>query len=251
MMANARTFFRGGFAHHLATQGVELFALDFRGHGESVPPHPESDRGWCFDDYVELDLPAAVAAVCRAARIDSSELCYLGHSLGGLAGLAAFGTGTVPAPRRLSLWATAVWLPGQRGSRLRRTVMRTYLWSSLPFGFAPIRALRLGTDNEPRSYVEQIAGWAMGGRWTSRTGVDYMRSLAEIDAPALAVCGEGDRLCTPRDAAVLVDRLPRGRTLRRVGRAHGDPLDPDHFELLSRPELSQVWTETAAFFTET
>ena len=247
MMANGRYF--GALSRHFAAQGIECFALDFRGHGQSVPPHPERGRGWCFDDYVELDLPAAIAAVCRECAIAPDELCYVGHSLGGLVGLAAFGTGTAPAPGRVWLVATSVWLPGPRGRRLRRGVMRAYLMASVPLGYAPVRALELGTDNEPRSYIEQLAGWALGGRWTSRTGIDYLPFLRRVDSPVFAACGDGDRLCTDRDARVLLDRLPGRLPLRRVGRRSGDPLDPDHFQLVTRPELARLWTEAAEFFT--
>ncbi len=248
MMASGRTLWR--VAEHLASEGVEAFVLDFRGHGDSVPPRAESDRGWCFDDYVELDLPAAAATAAGEAGIAPDELCHVGHCLGGLAALAAVGTGTLPQPRRLSLWATSVWLPGPRGSRLRRALMRAFLLSCLPLGYSPIRALRLGSDNEPRSYVEQMVGWATGARWTSRTGVDYMALLARVRAPVWAVTGDRDRTCSAADARVLLERLPGARPLRRVGVAQGDSVDADHFGMLARRELAPLWSELAQFLAE-
>ena len=112
MMANGN-YFERGFAQHLASRGIAVYVLDWRGHGASRPPHPQRDR-WAFEDYVERDLPAAVDAVAADAGVDPEDLVYLGHSLGGLVGLAGFSTRTARRPRRISLWATSLWLPGPK-----------------------------------------------------------------------------------------------------------------------------------------
>jgi pimeloyl-ACP methyl ester carboxylesterase len=238
MMARG-AYFERRFAPHLARRGIEVYVLDWRGHGESVPPSPRTEQ-WGFDDYVELDLPAAVAAVCARAAIGADELCYLGHSLGGLVGVAAIGTGVVPAPRLLSLWATSVWLPGPRGPLARRAIMRGYRLAARPLGFAPIRLLRAGTDDEPRGYVDDLTGWAASGRWTSRIGVDYLAAAESITAPCWAVTGAGDRLSSVEDARVIASSIP-GCDLRVVGRASGDGVDPDHFTLFSAETLAPLW----------
>jgi len=249
MMASGGYFHRDGrsFAAHLAAAGVEVHVLDWRGHGDSVPPSPRDRVGWCFDDYVELDLPAAIGATCAAAGIAPGELVYLGHSLGGLVGLAAFGTGAAPMPGRASFWATSVWLPGPRGSLTRRAALELYRLLSLPRGYAPVRRLRAGTDDEPRRYVEQLAGWGRTGRWTSRTGTDYLAAIAEVTCRSIAVTGAADRLCRPSDAAALSARLPACAPLRVVGRASGDAADPDHFTLFTRAELRPLWDELVQF----
>ncbi|HUH00827.1 MAG TPA: alpha/beta fold hydrolase [Kofleriaceae bacterium] len=240
MMARG-AYFERRFAPHLAARGIEVYVLDWRGHGESVPPSPRRER-WGFDDYVEFDLPAAVGAVCDRAGIAAGELCYLGHSLGGLVGLAGIGTGVVPAPRLLTLWATSVWLPGPTGPGSRRAIMAIYRAATRPLGFAPIRALRLGTDDESRGYVEDLTGWAASGRFTSRTGIDYLEAAASITAPAWAVTGAGDRLSSVADARAITARLP-ACALRVVGRAHGDAIDADHFTLFTAAALAPLWDE--------
>ena len=247
MMANG-SYFERGFAQHLAGRGVDVYVLDWRGHGESRPPHPRRDH-WVFEDYVERDLPAAMNAVAADAAVDVEDLVYLGHSLGGLAGLAGFSTRTAPRPRRVTVWATSVWLPGPSGPWRRRAMMRFYRYAARPLGYAPVRALRLGTDDEQRGYVDQLTGWAASGRWTSSAGEDYTAALEGLAITTWGVNGDGDRLCIAPDAQILLDRLPGALPLRRAGTAQGDALDPDHFSLFTKTELSPLWDELVEFAT--
>ncbi|HVK78655.1 MAG TPA: alpha/beta fold hydrolase [Kofleriaceae bacterium] len=246
MMADGRYFHAGGdgFAAALAGHGLDVFVLDWRGHGASKPPDPRRDR-WSFDDHVAVDLPAALAAVARAAGCAPADVGVLGHSLGGLVTLAALGTGVVRV-RRLVLAATSVWLPGTRGPWARRALIRLYGGVAAALGHAPIRRLRLGSEDEQAGYVGQLTGWARTGRWTSLGGVDYLAALAAVDVPAWAVVGAGDRLCRPADADAIRARVRGAPPLRVVGRAAGDALDPDHFTLFTRPTMAPVWAEIAA-----
>lgn len=267
MMTDGRYFGarRPGFAGALAARGVEVFVADFRGHGRSVPPtagrggrarysvprgttqattsggswSPRGQGDWSFDDLVELDLPAIVGACAKAAACAPSELVLLGHSLGGLVSCAALGTGRIPAPKRLLLAATAVWL-GETARR--RALMMAYRGITALVGRAPIRALRLGTADEARTYVAQLTGWARTARWTSLRGVDYGEALSHITTPTHAFTGAKDWMCRPKDAEAITLRIATCAPLRIVGRAFGDPLDPDHFELFTRPELGELWS---------
>lgn len=241
MMVHGRYFEKVGFAAALAGQGLDVFVLDWRGHGESKPPTPKGGT-WTFDDYATLDLPAALSTVAATAGCRASDVAVLGHSLGGLVTLAALGTGVVRV-RRVLLAATSVWLHGAHGPWQRRATMRVYDGVARALGYAPIKRLGFGSEDEPASYVAQLAGWARTGRWTSRDGIDYLASLAQVNVPASAIVGTGDRLCSPADASVLTRRLPRPVSMRVVGRAHGDSFDPDHFTLFTRE--SPVWLEIA------
>lgn len=250
MMANSSYLASGpdhGFAGHLSRAGLDVFLLDWRGHGRSQPRTLRAHNEWCFDDYVERDLPAAVALVCKVAGVAPAELVHSGHSLGGLVALAAVATGTVAKPRALALWSTSLWLSGPRGSRRRRAIMGLYDLVSRPLGYAPVRALGLGSENEPRGYVRQLASWTRSGTWQSREGVDYLAAIGRIDTRVMAICGLGDRLCLPADAEVLRARLSGAAPLRRVGVVQGDALDADHFTLFTRPALAPLWDELVDF----
>lgn len=245
MMTDGRYFGArraGSFAHELAGGGYDVFVPDFRGHGRSRPPTAGPDD-WSFDDLVELDLPAIVAACARAADCEASELVLLGHSLGGLVTTAALGVRAIPPPRLVLLPATTVWLLGPRGDRRRRAVMAAYRHVTALLGRAPIRALRIGSSDEAATYVRQLTGWTRAGRWTSLRGLDYLAQLATIETPVVPFVGAGDWMCTPADARGFAARLPNAAPLRVVGVHHGDALDPDHFGLFTQPALRPLWRE--------
>ena len=244
MMTDGRYFGarrEDGFATVWTEAGYDVYVPDFRGHGRSVPPVAGTDD-WSFDDLVEFDLPAIIAAVADSAKLRPSQLVILGHSLGGLVLTAALGIDRVPAPRRVLLASTAVWLTGADGPLGRRAVMTAYRGVTALFGKAPIRALRAGTADEAATYVHQLTGWTRSARWTSLRGLDYGAALRTIRAPVIPFVGAGDWMCTPADASGFAGQIPNAQALRVIGTASGDALDPDHFQLFTRHELRPVWS---------
>jgi len=228
MMTDGR-YFRG-FAAALADDGHDVLVADFRGHGRSQPL-PD----WSFDDLVELDLPALVAA----AACPPDELVICGHSLGGLVTIAALGTGRIPPPRAVLLPATSVWLLGKAGPWRRRLLMSAYRHVTRLAGKAPIRALRMGTADEAATYIHQLTGWTRSARWTSLRGIDYLAAARTIRVPVAPLVGDADWMCTPRDAAGFAAHLPDARPLEIVPGC-------DHFALLTRSELAPRWCELIA-----
>jgi predicted alpha/beta hydrolase len=230
------------FAAALANAGFDVYVADFRGHGRSRPPYAKGGN-WSFDDLVDLDLPAIVTAAATTAGCTASELSILGHSLGGLVSCAALGTGRIPAPKKLVLAATSVWL----GETMpRKALMRVYRGVTSILGHAPIRRLRVGDADESADYVDQLTGWARDGRWLSRQGLDYQATLRTITVPTFSFTGASDWMCKPRDAEAIIAHIPSSEALRVVGVKQGDTLDPDHFELFTRPELTTLRGEVAS-----
>jgi len=234
-----------GFASAMAERGLDCFVLDFRGHGLSDRPA----RGWTLEDYVQRDLPVAIERIEQATGLPPGAITWIGHSLGGLVSLAALSTRVVPAPRALVLATTNIW---RHPPLSRRIFIEAFDASARLFGRAPIRALRLGTDDEPASYVGQLAGWVRSGRFTSADGaVDYDAGLGSIALPVLSVVGRGDLLCRPEDARDLTDRLRAAHVEEIVvGRRDGFALDATHFTLWTSGRARPLWDRIARFCAE-
>ena len=216
MMTDGRYFRR--FATALAAAGYDVLVPDFRGHGKSGLRAGRDD--WSFDDLVELDLPAIIAA----ADHDPRDLVLLGHSLGGLVTTAALGIGAIPPPRMLLLPATSVWLLGPDGPFVRRAMMSVYRNVTAALGRAPIRALRIGNADEAASFVRQLTGWTRAAQWTSLRGVDYLAAMRSITTRVVPVVGDADRLCSVDDARGFAARFSNAAPLHVVPKA-------DHFTL--------------------
>jgi predicted alpha/beta hydrolase len=210
MMAHAG--YLGRFAEAAALAGWDAYTLDFRGHGRSRPPAPRRP-GWGFDVYVDEDLPAAVRAVLETSG--ASSYAYVGHSLGGLAGVAAFATGRAPVPSKLLLVTASPWTNG--GLR-KRAVAALLVLLSRPLGFLPARPFGLGAD-EPHAYLTDLRRWVETRAWRSREGTDYLAAASELRVPTLVLRGREDWMVGAAEARILAERL----------RAEVRVVDGDHF----------------------
>jgi len=236
-MLTSSRYFERGFAATLAAAGVESWRLDFRGCGDSAGGAPAG-----FDDYARLDVPAALAEVARRSGVAAGELGYLGHSLGGLAGVAAFASGAAAPPRRLVLAATQLFRP-DGGWRDRGFLA---LWDGFArvLGRIPARALRAGSEDAPGPYARDFSRWAHGGRFDGADGVDYRARAGDLATPTLVLVSSGDRLCTPAQAAGFAACVGGPKQTVVVG---GGGFQPDHFALLTDVRAAAAWRRVAGF----
>src|SRR5512139_2866597 len=78
---------RYSLARFLARRGFDVWILELRGHGLSDPPQGRQ-RSWTFDDFVQYDVPTAIAYVRDQA--DRAPV-WIGHSMGGMVLYATLG----------------------------------------------------------------------------------------------------------------------------------------------------------------
>lgn len=255
-LANNHAFmeFRGeqNLAKFLAGLGFDCFSLDLRGAGQTKPPH-EGPWDATFDDHVNFDLPALVDEVCR--RTGSTQVVWLGHSLGGAVALAAASTtlkarlaalitvGTpifFPFPKRLTwLMRAATWFApwGQFDSTVLKLIA--------PFaGWTPAPAIANATANlknvSPLSQrflvanvfapmwkgvLAQLADWVRHDVFRSLDGrVDYRAGVATLTLPVLVIGGSVDHLAPPQSSQKYFELLtaPGKQLALFEGFGHGD-----------------------------
>lgn len=247
LMARRGAFDRpkgAGFAPFLAARGWCVVAFDFRGHGESRPPDAASATSFGYDDLVARDLPAVFDFAGWRAR-EGLPVVAIGHSLGGHVTLAALATNAVRADAAVALGA-APWIPELEPSMrrwwLKRAIVTAMLAVARRSGRFPARALRLGSDDEPQTFVADLERFARTGRWASAEGVDYLGALSRLHIPVLSVVSEGDRLeCRPACGVRLATRLGASSDVLRVTCGDEDSRAPDHMGILTNGRARSTW----------
>lgn len=265
-LANNASFFDfappQSLATYLAERGFDCYAVDLRGAGASGPPH-EGPWEVSVDDYVERDVPAILELVQRCSG--TTRVLWVGHSLGGLVGLAASGGAlrgrlaalvTIGSPvylgsvRQLrSLLGLAQWLApwGDFDASLLQYVAplagRVALPERTSTNLSNIEASsqRLATANVFarmwRGVLAQLEDWMVHDTFQSADGrTDYRASVATVDAPLLVVGGSVDALA-PEAATRAYFELARAssthpRALALFGRAHGHSAEYGHGDLV-------------------
>jgi pimeloyl-ACP methyl ester carboxylesterase len=212
-------------ARHLATAGYDVWLVEFRGRGRSTTPRLFSKFrwDWSFDEYVERDIPAAVAEVVRATGRD--RLHFVGFSIGGMALY-----GYLSDLRRTETVLSAVVLGApssfKRQSRyLGGRLLRNLRWMRHQWmlrmlaplsGYFPIgpstlvrlhenlsgplhrRALVNVTANFSRVEMLQYSDWILDDSFRSIDHRrDYRQEMARIQVPMLFVAGGKDMLAPP------------------------------------------------------
>ncbi|MCS6798403.1 MAG: alpha/beta fold hydrolase [Myxococcota bacterium] len=256
MMADRRTLDRppgDGLVTEIARAGALVLCVDLRGHGESGPRAEEGAR-YRYDDFVERDLPALLLAGREIACARGLPLALVGHSLSAHAGLIAAGLWPRHAPDRIAAIAGTMWLPRfapDLGHRIAEGALLGAWWlASLPRRRFAARRLRLGSADEPLSYVQGfVRAWWRDALCSADGARDYLAALGRVRVPVLAVASEGDRLLAPpakvRRFCATIPHLH----MRVVRRDEIDP-PPGHMELVTDARCRPLWREIARFVVE-
>jgi pimeloyl-ACP methyl ester carboxylesterase len=231
----------------LAAGGFDCFALDLRGHGDSRTPPPGAHQDWTLDEYLALDLPAALDAIRQATG--QARAFVVGHSQGALLGLAAAQryperiAGVValappirlprePAEHRffpqLASWrlfrplaalvapVSGWWQPARAGLCIRLENMERPIYR---------RLLMNAIEELPPGVVRHFLGMVHQQRLGSFDGrEDWLAGLARCRQPALFVAAPRDGLATPRSVEEGYARWGGEKTLLLAAPdvGHGD-----------------------------
>jgi pimeloyl-ACP methyl ester carboxylesterase len=262
---------RWSLASHLAAAGLECFSLDLRGHGASFRAGRARGRlrrgaphGWSFDDYLRLDVPAALDAV--AAVTGSRQVLWVGHSQGGLLGMAACeaypdriaGLVSLAAPvffdvqDPLKLAARLGFLLTGQLNRFAARCLAPYAgYYHPPVSEVAIngrnvdppvlrRVLVNVVENISAGVLRQFGGWITRDAFDALDGsLDYRAALGRCHQPALFVAADGDRIAPPSVVERTAAAWGGPADLLRIGLAGSACCDYGHSDLLfgrSAPE---------------
>ncbi len=271
-------------ACHLRDTGRDVWVLELRGVGMSDSPSRRRNRrgGWSFDVHVREDLPALLTAV---GNLSGASTCdWVGYSMGGLIAYAGFGGETelpLTLRRLVTIGAPVVTRPrsardhgivGLLARLLRRTstirqrrlaAAAALLAPSLnrlvggaigvPGASSPLqvrRAMIEVVSNVSGGVVAQFRTWMDTGRFTSLDGlVDYAAGMEKINAPALVLGGNQDRVAPPGAVRRGFELLgSEHKVLAVLGRDAGQETDYGHMDLaFGRHAPAEIYPQVSDF----
>ncbi|HTL11834.1 MAG TPA: alpha/beta fold hydrolase [Bdellovibrionota bacterium] len=245
---NARIFFSSngkGLAPYLAAEGYDVFVVDLRGRGASMPP---IGRGSAHgqNETIVVDIPAVSDEVARLTG-DKPQI-WGSHSWGGVTMLAALARHPRLRPRvaRMVFFSTKRCIH-QFNSEVFWKIR--FFWHGLAFlmvrlfGYLPAKRMGMGSDDETRLSHWESTRWVRPGPWVDpRDGFDYGAALdawpADEKPPMLFLTGAADRcLGHPADVKALIQEAgPSQFGFEVLGRFNGNAVDYDHVSILTHPE---------------
>jgi len=255
---------RHSLARFAAARGCDSWVVELRGRGQSRGN--QGDRqDWNFEDFLHRDLRAAVACI-RAAT--SRPVHWVGHSMGGILGLAyveCYGRGDVsslvlfgtplafdPGQWMLKLWGMVVqvhrvlptfdqetWgrrmLPLMQRNRKALDFFLRYLAN--PKNVDTQTTLDLFdklVTNEAPGIILQFSAWVRCGQIRSCDLVtSYTGELGKVEVPVLFVSGAKDLMAPAEVTRRHMRRLGSAVVEQLVlSRRHGFTADYGHGDLI-------------------
>ena len=124
--------------------------------------------------------------------------------------------------------------------------------ASVLYGFSrisgglPARRLRVGSMDEPHTYLRHLYRSVFSGRWDDDAGISYHEGLNDLPCPVLHVLSEGDHwICDPTSARRFLSVLGSRRIELLVGSnalsAELRGLEPDHMAITTHPSSQPIW----------
>ncbi len=265
-------------ARALAARGYRVFAGNLRGRPFGDGIHTGRAATWTLSDYLLRDLPALVGFIHgRAGR----PVHWIGHSMGGILGLAYtahFGGGQVATLTTLGS-ALHYGIGGSVFAKLHRLhpLLRSFRripWRLVQRWNGPLGALGISPDGmqynrrnisgrtaamlSAHVYVDltvaellELATTFDGGEGIHCRDLDCRlpQLAARIPVPWLSIAGAADGQCPPETARWTFERIdaPR-REFLLAGRAQGFGADYGHFDLVcGRRADEEIWAPVRRF----
>ncbi|MGH9842194.1 MAG: alpha/beta hydrolase family protein [Blastocatellia bacterium] len=198
------------FASYLAQRGWGVLTFDYRSVGASRDA--ATDSSVTLDDWVNLDLPAAVSEIKR--RADPKFLAAIAHSIGGQL------LGQSPVRHDVD---GALLIAAQRGiPKFYKGVGRLrieYAYAAFPvlirlFGRLPVSTVTFPEACSGQA-VRQWVEWGRRGVFTDSGGANVEPRFAEYRGPLTAVAIADDEHYAPAEAVEALTRMYQNAGIRR------------------------------------
>jgi len=244
---NAKIFYTKsgkGLAPYLASLGMDVYAQDMRGRGESTPKVSRQTMHTQTQQIME-DIPTCINKI---KSLNNSNVLHVGaHSWGGvlvLSHLARFPETKIDSiaffgtKRKIYVKSFRKFVMVDLGWNLFGR-LATKLW-----GYLPAKKFRYGSENEPGLYFKEVNHWVYTDEWEDMNdGFDYSAQLKSMKLPPiLSMTGTADKILgNPGDVEKLIEECgsPEDSEIVIVGRHTGFMHDYDHINLLTHKDCPE------------
>lgn len=230
-----------GLGVYLADQGFDVWIPELRGHGLS--PKGEGFSGITAEDQIRFDLPAVQNAVWSLTQ---SPAFWIGHSYGGLFGLAALSAGWLDQQRMRGIVTFGSQI--SHGDWYLKIPPVAWALSAILSvkGDFPAPRLGLGPEIEPAGTMRETIRWKkFRGRWSNSEGFSYWDGLGGITLPVMTYAAADDKNDPPHGCRKIHKRLGSlDKMFLVLGKDTGFSRDYDHAGMVvSKEAQAEVWPD--------
>ena len=241
-MENGKIFYTKsgkGLACFLAKHGFDVYVADFRGKGLSKPAiHDESAHGQF--ELITRDIPKFINYVAEQSQQKVHVIC---HSWGGV----MLACSLLRYPELAQTVASKICFGTKRSISIkgaRKLFKLDLVWNRLlPFlakrkGYVDMVRLKIGADNETRSFLLQCIPWLKQGQWHDPVdNFNYQSSAELLDWPATwHLTGINDKLLGhAQDVQSFIQESNHKARFSLLSKAQGNARNYDHIDILTHP----------------
>lgn len=234
------------FAAYLAIQGWGVLTFDYRGIGGSK--NAKLDSLATLDDWVNLDIPAAVLEVKRRTR--TKFLGVITHSIGGQL------LGQSPICKYVD---GALFISSQRGiPKLFKGKARLHIhfaYTLFPilirfFGHLPISKFTLPQEC-PKQVLLQGITWGQSGLITDASGMNIESRFAEYKRPLIMITISDDYYASSASVEALAELYAGANIRHKIITPQDYGLEKiGHFGFFNRHIPKELWCQVEEWLRE-
>jgi len=237
---NGRIFYSSsgkGLAPYLAQNGFDVFVIDLRGKGQSVPvigKHSKFGQYECITEEFPKIFEQIYEKVLQPFHI-------MGHSWGGvlIASYLLRFPSEVSKVQTITFWGTKKQITVSGWEKFYSIDIMWNVVSRLfckMYGFLPATQLGFGADNESDKFHKQCTAWVNSFQWKDEDGLDYNQLTAQMQWPPLfSIAAINDLyLGNPKDCQKLLQQMnAKNAHFMVLSKQNGNFEDYDHINMLT------------------